>query len=201
VRRAGSVRPPRWTGGGSRPAPTLLAPPASSTPTCDSTASASPTRGRFAGCSSCRRFQPGAKWVDHSVPPKRRLPRHRGFCAPSVSAPLSATGETRRKGRPYTVNARRRLITAGCRRERKSSRPRANRTRRPEFRESRHRDRRDGHRYWVLLLTTCAAREERVGLYSCSCDALIKESGCGSQSQHVQPWLHRNDRLEWRWPS
>jgi hypothetical protein len=40
-------------------------------------------------------------------------------------------------------------------------------------RESRHRDRRAGHREWVLLLATFAALDERVGLYSCSCDAVI----------------------------
>jgi hypothetical protein len=64
-----------------------FAPPASSTPTCDSTASASPTRGRFAGCSSCRHFQPGARWVDDSVPPKRRLPRHRRYSVPLHLSP------------------------------------------------------------------------------------------------------------------
>jgi hypothetical protein len=35
---------------------------------------------------------------------------------------------------------------------------------------------------------------ERVGVYSCSCDAVIDEFGCGSPSQHPRPWwLHRND--------
>src|SRR2546421_7600478 len=29
---------------------------------------------------------------------------------------------------------------------------------------------------WLLLLTTCAARDERIGLYSCSCDAVINAS-------------------------
>jgi hypothetical protein len=53
----------------------------------------------------------------------------------------------------------------------------------------------------AALLATCGARDERVGLYSCSCDAVIDDFGCGSRSQHVRPWLHRNDRLEWRWPS
>lgn len=41
-------------------------------------------------------------------------------------------------------------------------------------------------------------RDERVGLYSCSCDAVIDDFGCGSRSQHLRPWwLHRHDRLEW----
>ena len=45
------------------------------------------------------------------------------------------------------------------------------------------------------------ARDERVGLYSCSGAAVIDDFGCGSRSHHVRPWLDRNDRLEWRWPS
>jgi hypothetical protein len=55
----------------------------------------------------------------------------------------------------------------------------------------------DGLRFWRH-----AGRDERVGLYSCSCDAVIDDFGCGSRSQHLRPWwLHRNDRLGWRWPS
>ena len=53
-----------------------------------------------------------------------------------------------------------------------------------------------------LPLATRGARVERVGLYSCSCDAVIDDFGCGSGSQGLRPWwLHRDDRVEWRWPS
>jgi len=53
-----------------------------------------------------------------------------------------------------------------------------------------------------LPLATRGARVERVGLYSCSCDAVIDDFGCGSGSQGLRPWwLHRDDRLGWRWAS